>query len=95
MIYTVEQLNEKIAGMAYVYRIIKEVEETDRDADWLGRAGLFHLADCCGAVWVDSFLDRYIVLTNGQCFVCTNTDLTTKTAGEQTNIRAILSGLID
>lgn len=93
--YTLEELNEKLSGLAYPYRIVLEVEVTSWAAHWLGRAGFFDLNDCSGGVWIDSNLDRYIILTNGQIFQCSNTDLTTLSAVEKMNIKGILSGLID
>jgi len=93
--FSLEEMNDHLARTAQKYRVEKETRCTNRDAEWCGRAGYFHMQAHTGNVWVDSCLGRYIVLSNGQVFQCTNADLTSLPEVEKEHTRALLTGLMD
>lgn len=94
-IYTVKDLNAIISNDGRAYRALSEVEYTPVGPKWLSAAGFFQVGDWMATVWIDDSLTRYIRLSNGQIFFCSNTDLTTLRDVEKFNLRAILTGIID
>lgn len=93
--YDVEELNKELARMAYAYRVTEPTRMSDRTAEWLGRTGFFHLVKNTGTVWVDSNFNRYLHLSNGQFFRCTNSDLEALPEDQKQHIRNLLTGLMD
>lgn len=84
----VEKLNEDLAKARQPFRVVEEIVVTDRTAIWVGRSG-YHFNV---TLWVDSFLNRYLVHANGQVFQCTNTDLVNLPEHDKQELRAILGG---
>jgi hypothetical protein len=94
-LYTVEALNKQLSDMGYAYRATGTATATSKDAQWMAQSGYFSLPDGAGTVYVDNRLNRYIRLSNGQLFACTNADLVGMPDRDKQNILSYLSGLID
>jgi hypothetical protein len=93
--YKPQDINDCLINLAYPYRVIEEVRHTDWKADVCSHAGYFNMPNSAATVYVDSNLNRYIRLSNGQLFSCSNTDLISLHEPEKINLRAYLTGLID
>lgn len=94
-IYTVQDLNQYVGHIGRPYRIVEEIQHTPEGPKWLSASGFFHIGDWMATVWLDDDLKRYVRLSNGQLFICSNLDLTSLPDLEKINLRAILTGVID
>jgi hypothetical protein len=94
-IYTLEEFNQQLHQLGAAYRVLDVTTRTDKRSTWIAAADYFVLPDGAGTVYVDSLLNRYVKLSNGQLFICTNADLLGLPEIEKKNKLAYLTGLID
>lgn len=93
--FTSDSINKELSAGGYVFRAVGEVPEINAAAQWAAQAGIFSIMEVSGTVYVDNLLNRYIRLSNGQIFHCSNLDLTSLPDLDKTQLVAYLSGLID
>jgi hypothetical protein len=94
-IYTLEEFNQQLDKLGTPYRVLDVTTRTSNRSAWIAAADYFVLPDGAGTVYVDNLLNRYVKLSNGQLFICTNADLLGLPEIEKKNKLAYLTGLID
>lgn len=93
--YNLEQINDRLADRRFAFRVLSETTATTKDAVWVALADYFQADQIVGTVYIDSSLNRYVRLANGQLFHCSNADLLGMPEIDRVNIRAYLLGIID
>lgn len=93
--YSLDDINRHLGKNGFAWLVLEEITCTTKDAAWLAQADFMHVHEAAGTIYIDSSLNRYLRLGNGQLFRCSNTDLTAMPEIDRVNIRAYLLGLID
>lgn len=93
--YTDSEVNQLLGYAGQPFRALLEIKFTDQSAMWLSQGGFVQLDEIAATIWVDSDLNRFLRLANGQIFECTSRDLTSLSGLEKQNLRAYLTGIID
>jgi hypothetical protein len=93
--YSLEDVNQILGENRHVYRAMAETTATSKESAWLALAGYLKAGNLVATVYIDSSLNRYLRLSNGQLFECSNADLVGMPEIDRVNIRAYLLGIID
>lgn len=73
----------------------RPVKITHNHAEFCGMSGFYKFGKITGTVWVDNLLNRYLVLSTGEIFECSNVDLLRMEQFERAIYLEYLSGNID
>jgi len=92
-IFTTDQVNKILQDAGYAWRVYNCVAFPGLEAKWLSCVGACTAIP--GMVWVDSELNRYLRLGNGQIFACSSLDLQSMPERDKVNLRAELTGKTD
>lgn len=93
--YSVNDINQVLSENRHVYRVLYSITATSKVADWCAQAGYLTAGNIVATVYVDSELNRYLRLSNGQLFECSNADLVGMPEIDRVTILAYLAGTID